>query len=238
MRIKDKNGFLKLAKKSLSVIAASLAALTHNDVQASELKSPNVDDFSSNNMNIVGFNKRLLKPKLVLRLNTSSLENSLVFMHTSHRSHSSHSSHSSGYSTGSGSGHYSHASHSSHYSSSPAYTPSYSPTPVISTPPKKSSSSSSPTYQRSTATTVKSNYSSLAYAGVVDTASSRVLHLGCRGLDVSALQSKLLLKGYDTPIDGYFGKQTEKAVKNFQKANSLKADGKVGSISLMILNSL
>jgi peptidoglycan hydrolase-like protein with peptidoglycan-binding domain len=35
-------------------------------------------------------------------------------------------------------------------------------------------------------------------------------------------------KGYDISADGYFGKQTEEAVRAFQKENSLTVDGIVG----------
>lgn len=50
-----------------------------------------------------------------------------------------------------------------------------------------------------------------------------VLKKGCRGNDVRTLQAALHLY-----VDGIFGKLTEEAVKEFQSANGLKADGIVG----------
>jgi RHS repeat-associated protein len=46
--------------------------------------------------------------------------------------------------------------------------------------------------------------------------------------DVVQLQSMLRSNGYDIGVDGYFGKQTEEAVRAFQKANKLTVDGIVG----------
>lgn len=50
------------------------------------------------------------------------------------------------------------------------------------------------------------------------------IKLGSKGNDVVALQKKLNLKA-----DGIFGPLTEEAVKEFQKANGLVADGVVGN---------
>ena len=50
-----------------------------------------------------------------------------------------------------------------------------------------------------------------------------------RGDDVRELQRTLKEQGYDPgQIDGIFGKKTERAVKRFQKASGLKADGIAG----------
>ena len=52
-----------------------------------------------------------------------------------------------------------------------------------------------------------------------------------KGEDVKALQSALIGKGYScggTGADGEFGKNTESAVKSFQKAAGLAVDGKAG----------
>ena len=40
---------------------------------------------------------------------------------------------------------------------------------------------------------------------------------------------------YNGPIDGKIGRNTKKAIKEFQKANGLKADGKVGSKTKSLL---
>ncbi|QNF31409.1 peptidoglycan-binding protein (plasmid) [Adhaeribacter swui] len=52
------------------------------------------------------------------------------------------------------------------------------------------------------------------------------------------LQAMLTAIGYDTPITGYFGDKTEKAVKNFQNENELKPDGKAGDSTITTLKSL
>lgn len=56
-----------------------------------------------------------------------------------------------------------------------------------------------------------------------------VLKKGSSGPQVVTLQKKLEKLGYHVNgIDGFFGPGTEKAVKSFQKAKKLKADGIVG----------
>jgi len=59
---------------------------------------------------------------------------------------------------------------------------------------------------------------------------TRVLKKGCKGADVKELQSTLNSLGFNCgKIDSCFGKNTEKAVKKFQKARDLKpVDGIVG----------
>lgn len=51
---------------------------------------------------------------------------------------------------------------------------------------------------------------------------------GSKGTDVKTLQTKLNSIGYGLVVDGVFGKKTETAVKEFQKANELSVDGVVG----------
>ena len=58
-----------------------------------------------------------------------------------------------------------------------------------------------------------------------------VLKLGSKGNEVKLLQEKLNLKA-----DGIFGPLTEEAVKDFQRSNSLKVDGIVGTNTLSKLN--
>lgn len=58
------------------------------------------------------------------------------------------------------------------------------------------------------------------------------------GADVSELQKQLTLKGFSPlKIDGYFGADTEAAVKSFQKAAKITVDGKVGSETVKALQN-
>lgn len=60
-------------------------------------------------------------------------------------------------------------------------------------------------------------------------AASSTLMFGSRGTAVLQLQQALNALGYDTNgADGKFGKGTEQAVKDYQKANGLTVDGKAG----------
>ena len=51
---------------------------------------------------------------------------------------------------------------------------------------------------------------------------------GSYGSTVSTLQKKLNENGYDLAVDGSFGKETRKAVKDYQKKHGLAVDGIVG----------
>lgn len=62
------------------------------------------------------------------------------------------------------------------------------------------------------------------------------LEFGDRGKNVLKLQQTLLALGYDpNGTDGKFGRGTENAVKLFQAANGLEADGKAGHLTLSLL---
>jgi len=66
---------------------------------------------------------------------------------------------------------------------------------------------------------------------------SENLGYGMENEDVRALQSILAAKGYfSSIISGYFGWQTEEAVKVFQSANNLPATGLVGPLTRELLN--
>ena len=61
--------------------------------------------------------------------------------------------------------------------------------------------------------------------------SIRTLRKGCTGRDVKSLQRLLFADGYSVGScgdDGDFGKDTEKAVINFQSDHDLESDGIVG----------
>lgn len=54
------------------------------------------------------------------------------------------------------------------------------------------------------------------------------IRLRSRGSSVSFLQELLGKLGYETPSSGYFGVETDVAVKDFQSRNQLVVDGEVG----------
>lgn len=63
-----------------------------------------------------------------------------------------------------------------------------------------------------------------------------VLQLGDRGSEVRGLQEKLRREGFDPgSIDGIFGRQTQIAVRRFQRANGLYPDGIAGRETLAAL---
>jgi hypothetical protein len=61
--------------------------------------------------------------------------------------------------------------------------------------------------------------------------SSKALSLGSTGAAVKKLQRKLSVK----PVSGYFGQETQRAVKRFQRRRGLKADGVAGPATLRAL---
>ena len=71
------------------------------------------------------------------------------------------------------------------------------------------------------------------FLGASALADGDILKRGSKGSDVEALQAHLKNQGYFDydKITGYFGKITEDAVKSFQRANGLKADGIVGELT-------
>ncbi|MBR1584145.1 MAG: peptidoglycan-binding protein, partial [Clostridia bacterium] len=87
--------------------------------------------------------------------------------------------------------------------------------------------------------TLKALYSSSARktstaAGIIGNS----LKLGANGKAVRALQTRLkALHYYTGTVDGDYGAATETAVKAFQRANGLTADGVAGKLTLSKLNS-
>lgn len=60
-----------------------------------------------------------------------------------------------------------------------------------------------------------------------------------KGNDVEELQERLYAKGFNCgEVDGKFGKNTEKAVKAFQKARKLTVDGKAGKNTITALGGV
>ncbi len=68
-----------------------------------------------------------------------------------------------------------------------------------------------------------------------ESAQPNSLKLGNNGDDVSSVQQMLTDLGYMSEATGYFGSVTEKAVMDFQEANSLDVDGKVGAQTMSAL---
>jgi len=65
-----------------------------------------------------------------------------------------------------------------------------------------------------------------------------VYRLGSRGTEVMKIQATLNKIGYNPgSIDGVFGRQTEEAVREFQKNNGLTPDGVIGPATYRILES-
>lgn len=57
------------------------------------------------------------------------------------------------------------------------------------------------------------------------------VNLGDKGSEVTQVQEQLKAYGYTITVDGIFGKQTDKAVRHWQKVNGLTVDGIVGPIT-------
>lgn len=54
---------------------------------------------------------------------------------------------------------------------------------------------------------------------------------GDRGDDVKALQAALARRGFEVPVDGFFGPVTWSAVRGFQAQANLVPDGVVGAVT-------
>ena len=61
------------------------------------------------------------------------------------------------------------------------------------------------------------------------------LRMGDQGSEVAEIQGRLALLGYDVVADGDFGPATVDAIKEFQAANGMTADGLVGPATYMAL---
>ena len=94
------------------------------------------------------------------------------------------------------------------------------------------SASASSTQSSSSATSTSSASSSSSLFG----GNYATLRTGSTGARVTALQSKLISLGYlSGSADGTYGKMTAAAVKSYQKANGLTADGLAGKKTLQAL---
>ena len=61
--------------------------------------------------------------------------------------------------------------------------------------------------------------------------------VGSTGSAVRSIQRALNALGFTVKVDGTYGPKTEEAVKAFQRANNLPADGVVGTTTLQVLSS-
>lgn len=65
------------------------------------------------------------------------------------------------------------------------------------------------------------------------------VYIGSKGSEVKTMQKLLMQRGFSLPkygADGSFGRETEKAVKDFQKANGLTQDGVCGKNTWALLD--
>ena len=67
---------------------------------------------------------------------------------------------------------------------------------------------------------------------------SPLLRRGMRGVEVAALQERLVELGFELAVDGIFGPETEGAVKKLQEVLGLDPDGIVGPVTSAALDAL
>ncbi len=70
-----------------------------------------------------------------------------------------------------------------------------------------------------------------------DQAKEYTMALGADGADVEGLQTRLKELGYPVDVTGYFGSDTESAVKYFQRMSGLTDDGSVGHMTEELIYS-
>ena len=68
-------------------------------------------------------------------------------------------------------------------------------------------------------------------------AQANALMIGMKGKDVENVQKRLKELNYLKSVDGYYGSNTEGAVRAFQERNNLSIDGKVGKRTMSVLTS-
>lgn len=84
---------------------------------------------------------------------------------------------------------------------------------------------------RSILQTVKSENATTGYKFILEAMKWPLLKLNAKGTPVRELQAYLIGHGYAVAMDSGFGAKTLAAVKAFQKAHGLKADGEVGPLT-------
>jgi len=87
-------------------------------------------------------------------------------------------------------------------------------------------------YTPTTNTNASANFNNLGHVFTL------ALDIGDEGPEVTALQNRLTADGYYSgPVTGYYGSLTEAAVKRFQAANGITAQGNVGPATRAALNN-
>lgn len=104
--------------------------------------------------------------------------------------------------------------------------------------PMPTSTTTPPGSSQTPAPTLIANTSSPLSAAVPEETAQTVLKEGSEGPQVRELQQRLMELGYyDKSVDGSFGPATAAALKDFQKANGLSADGLAGPKTMEVLHS-
>ncbi|MDR0841618.1 MAG: peptidoglycan-binding protein [Christensenellaceae bacterium] len=93
-------------------------------------------------------------------------------------------------------------------------------------------------FQRSNGLPIDGRMEQTTYDALMSSdAKKYMVSLGISGTDVTELQKRLVELDYLGKTTGYFGEETEAAVKTFQTRNHLSADGKVGEYTREMLYS-
>jgi peptidoglycan hydrolase-like protein with peptidoglycan-binding domain len=79
---------------------------------------------------------------------------------------------------------------------------------------------------------VKSFVNPGVFTDIVVVAPSEVLEVGSRGSDVTVVQNYLFELGCAIVVDGWFGKQTEGFIKDFQQRNGMTVTGKADPMTI------
>ncbi len=114
----------------------------------------------------------------------------------------------------------------------PVESPSASVSPAVSAEPVASASASA-----EASTEVSGEVAESSASASAGTASSDVLKLKDESDAVTKAQERLEALGYLDKVTGYYGTDTETAVKKFQENNGLDVDGKIGPNTLKVLMS-
>ncbi|MBD5559760.1 MAG: peptidoglycan-binding protein [Clostridia bacterium] len=114
----------------------------------------------------------------------------------------------------------------------PVPTETLAPTIVVTPGPTQEAT---PTPEESEEATDSAQASSSS--GSSSSSSSEVLKQGMEGEAVTEAQERLQSLGYLDKVTGYYGTDTERAVREFQQRNNLDSDGKIGPMSMEVLMS-